>query len=186
MAFVSGASWVGREKEEYQQIWRGCSGERGTWTHPHPKISHPGKTALLGPSSAPGLRPIGVLPVNRRVVSSLRGDRLGMGASPITHLLTSGNTPGPRLPSRELDATPPPFAHPIPSLPAGQTHFWPCGCSAPPQHPPHANRSTHPQGPSTTPRVQPQHIVAAATPSPPAPKILPFPDRPPGWEQGRS
>lgn len=114
-----------------------------------PHISHPG-AALLGPSSARGVRHIAVLPVNHRVGSALRGGGLEVGASPITHSLTLGNTPEPQFPSGEL-VSPLSFAHQ--SLPARQTPLWLCRCSIAPSTPP--NISTHPKGPSTTHGVQP-------------------------------
>lgn len=80
-------------------------------------ISLPEGAALLGPLSAPGVTHIGVLPINHRVGSPLRGDGLGVGANPITHSLTLGNTPEPQFPPSEL-VSPSSFAHP--SLPVGQ------------------------------------------------------------------
>lgn len=158
---------------------------KGDLNYPHtpPKISHPGRAALLG-SSAPELRCIGVLPGNHGVVSALGGEGLGMGASHTTHSLPLGNTPGPQVPSCELDATTPPGP--------GQTHRWLRRCSARPQHPPlHANSSAHPPraqhitpSPGTTYSVHGK-AHGGCDPEPPCSKNPPFPKRTTGWEQGR-
>ena len=116
--------------------------------------------------------------MNRKVVSSLRCDGPEMGASPITHSLTLGNTPGPQLPSCELGVTP--LLLPIPALHAGQTHLWLRRRSAHPQHLHHANMSAQPQGPHTTHRVQPRYIAckkehSGCNPEPSCSKNPPFP-----------
>jgi len=138
MAFVSGASWWGEEKGGYQQLWRGCRGESGVWNPPPPNQPS-GKSSLAGSLKRSRAEARWGAAVSHRVVSSLRGDGLEMGASPIAHPLTSENTPGP------VSRMPPPSS--CSSHPSAQGRPTP-GC-ADAEVPP--STQTHP--------VQPPYIV---------------------------
>lgn len=105
-----------------------------------------------------------------------------MGTSPITHSLTSRNTPRPQThPPPGAGCHHPPSAHPVPPRRAdpalaGQTQ---CSPPAPPPSTPH-NTPT----PATTYWGR-RKDTAPATPSPPAPKNAPFPKHTTGMGAGK-